>query len=301
MHKLKISLLTLLLLYLNCVAFAKPIVDQSTLPLKFNTGNPAPYGWPSMVITIADRKLPIVVDTGAQKYQIALTSEALKNIPVKFTGNKICSTANTGKFCGDEFIIPEVHLGSFVVKNVTGVKMTKWWGGNDASFKATEASRNGLIGYPLLSKFNVLLDYPNAKLILIKPHAKPQHYSVDQWITIPFQGHLLTKPNFNHKPITLSWDTGALPSVIKASYVDKISKKPCPTAAPYAKENCSSVQPNSFSTTEGKQLPGIWFMVVDNLPPITPFDGLVGTNFFANNPVYFDFDQKLIFVKPTHV
>ncbi len=300
MCKIRPFLCLLFILCLNCAAVAKPEASQSVLPLKFDTGNPAPYGLPSTVINIAGKEYPIIFDTGAKKYGLALTKKALEGIQVRFTGKKICSTSVRGRDCLDEFIIPEVQLGEFTVKNVKGVVLekSKLWGGNGQGFKETEASQNGLMGFPLLSEFNLLLDYSHAKLVIVKPHSKPAGYSVDQWIAIPFQGHLLTKLNFDNKPVLLSWDTGSLPSVIKESYASDIQKTPCPTSAPYAKKDCSSVQSTSFSTTEGRQLPKIWFMTINTIPPIAPFDGLVGSNFYANNLVYFDFDQKLIFVKP---
>ncbi len=300
MHKLRQFLFLLFLLCLNSAVVAKPEANQSVLPLKFDTGNLAPYGLPSTVINIAGKEYPVIFDIGAKKYALALTKKALEGIQVHFTGKKICSTSVRGKDCLDEFIVPEVQLGAFTVKNVKGVVLdnSKLWGGNGQDFKETEASQIGLMGFPLLSEFNLLLDYPHAKLIVVKSGAKPTDYPVDQWISIPFQGHLLTKLNFDNKPILLSWDTGALPSVIKESFANSILKKPCPTDAPYAKKECSSIQSTSFSTTERKQLPNIWFKTINTLPPIAPFDGLVGSNFYADNMIYFDFDQKVIFVKP---
>ena len=45
-------------------------------------------------------------------------------------------------------------------------------------------------------------------------------------------------------------------------------------------------------------LPNTWFKVT-NLPSYAPFDGLLGSNFYSENLVYFDFDKQQIFVKPS--
>ena len=74
------SLSLLLILFITSVVVAQPKALESTLPLKFDTGNPAPYGLASTVITIQGKKLPIIFDTGAKKYELALTNNALKNI-----------------------------------------------------------------------------------------------------------------------------------------------------------------------------------------------------------------------------
>lgn len=110
---------TALLIFLSCLntVWANQLT-QTTLPLEFNTGNPAPYGMASTVITIEGKTLPLILDTGAKKYGLALTNEALKKIHVQFTGKFICSNSLTGKHCEKEFIVPEVKLGSFTIKNV---------------------------------------------------------------------------------------------------------------------------------------------------------------------------------------
>ncbi len=113
---MKIAALFIFLFCLNSAWASQP--TQTTLPLEFNTGNPAPYGMASAIITIEGKALPIIVDTGAKKYGLALTKEALKKIHVQFTGKFICSNSLTGKHCEKEFIVPEVKLGSFTIKNV---------------------------------------------------------------------------------------------------------------------------------------------------------------------------------------
>ena len=155
------------------------------------------------------------------------------------------------------------------------------------------------MGFSLMARFNVLLDYPHSKIIFLKPHTKPTTYNIQNWIAIPFTGHLFTRLNFNNKPVLLSWDTGALPSVIKKSYASQFDQKPCPTDAPYARRNCISVKTTSFTTLNGLKLPDNWFVVTNSLPSVAPFDGLIGANFYANNPVYFDFDHHVICVAPS--
>lgn len=67
MQLIKRILFGFVLIFTNYV-FAQNIdLKQTKLPLQFNTGNPAPYGMPSAVITIQSKKIPLIFDTGAQK------------------------------------------------------------------------------------------------------------------------------------------------------------------------------------------------------------------------------------------
>lgn len=266
---------------------------QTSIPLRFDTGNPAPFGEPSTVITIQGKRMPILLDTGAEQSGLSLSPHALNHLKVKFTGKHKCFKAFDGKYCEKTFIIPEIKVGSFVVKNVKGITMSKPWGGNAEDFKETEASRNGVLGFSLLSKFNLLLDYPSSKAILIKRGEKPTDYDINKWIAIPFTGHLTTHLYLNGQLRTFSWDSGAVPSVIRKSATDKIT--PCPDDAPYSKKNCLSVESKQLSTEENVSLPNTYFKIT-NVPSYAPFDGLIGSNFYSENLVYFDFDKRLIFV-----
>lgn len=295
---IKVSLL--MLLCFNQISFAKSLeVSETVLPLKFNTGNASPYGLPSTVIEIEGKSLPIIVDTGDKNSALSLSEKALKNLHVKFTGKTICSKAFDGKNCNKEFIIPKIKLGNFVEKNVKGVLIPKLWGGNDDGFQATEASNNGVIGYPLLSKFNVLFDYAHSKLILVQPGKKPAQYNIEKWRIIPFNEHLLTKLKLNGKTVTLIWDTGAIPSKISRSIAKNYKQIPVPKNNPYngGCNKCFMVETTSLTTMEDKILPNTWFSVID-IPSFAPFDGLIGSNFYAKNLVYFDFDNRRIYINP---
>lgn len=286
----------------NKLALAQSVTlpTQTELPLQFNTGNEPPYGLPSTIITIQGKDIPIILDTGASKSKdISLSEYALNNIHVRFTGKVICFKTVQGNLCQKEFIVPELRIGSFILKNVKGTLMRKLWGydkGFDEGFRATESLRNGIIGLPLLSKFNVVIDYPDSKLVLIKKSHKPFNYDIKNWIPIKFEGPLQTHLNIDGKSLILRWDTGATPSVIKSSVIKNYKKQSCQIEPPYILDNCSSIVTKSFTTNEGSKLPRTWFKIM-NIPSYAPFDGLIGSNFFRENLVYCDFNDHYIYVK----
>lgn len=296
---MKVLLLILLLLIapLSFAAEETFTATETTLPLEFKTGNQPPYGLPSTFITVGKRTLPVIVDTGASNIELVLSRHALGNMPIQFTGNEVCFMAFDGKHCQPEFIIPQVRIGSFVLSNVRGTLMSELWGGKEKDFITTEASRDGVLGLALLSRFNILLDFPHSKLTLIQPQSKPANYNVSNWVAIPFQENLETQLKVNGKLLKLDWDTGSVPSIIKRDIAANFKQARCPEATSYGEKNCFRVKTTSFMTSTGEQLPNTWFMVQD-IPKDAPFDGLVGSNFFHENVIYIDFDQRKIYVKP---
>lgn len=164
----------------------------------------------------------------------------------------------------------------------------------------TEASRNGLLGYELLSKFNILLDYKNSKLILVKPNNMPAQYSIDKWNAISFDDHFHTELNADGKLIPFSWDTGAIPSIISCKAAAYFKQMHCPKNNPYKEpaDTCFRVEISSLTANNSKSISNnVWFSVT-GIPDSAPFDGLIDSNFYANNLVYFDFDNHKIYVQP---
>ncbi len=292
--------LSLLFLLISITSQAQNVVspNETSVPLQFNTGNPSPYGLATTTINIQGKNLPVIVDTGASETEIALSEYALRNLHVVFTGKQICFMALDGKHCQKIFIIPKVQIGSFTIENVTGTLMTKLWGGNEKGFKNTEASRNGVIGLGLLSKFNLLIDYPNATLTLIKPYNYPSQYNISNWVSLPFVEKLKTQLKIDGQIATLYWDTGAVPSIIKRPFASSLNLTPCPSRTSYGQTHCLRAETQNLETFAGGKLPNTWFMVED-IPSYAPFDALIGSNFFHENVVYFDFDNHIIYTKPT--
>ncbi|MGE3919693.1 MAG: hypothetical protein AB7F64_01900 [Gammaproteobacteria bacterium] len=279
------------------ISFGLDSVNYSILPLKFDTGNPSPYGLPSTIITIQGKQLPLIFDTGASKSDIILSKYALNGLHVKFTGKSLCYKSFDGSHCEKEFIVPKLKIGNFIIRNVKGTLMTKLWGGNDAGFKDSEASRNGVIGYGLISKFNVLLDYSHSQAIFIKKGIRLKQYYIANWINVPFHKHLLTDLSLNKNRITLGWDTGAIPSIIKETSVKRLEKSTCTSEETYKDKNSLCiVTKNLFAVLTKQQMPNTWFLL-ENIPDGVPFDGLIGSNFFRENLVYFDFEDQNIYVK----
>lgn len=174
--------------------------------------------------------------------------------------------------------------------------MPQLWGGHNEGFIPSEASRDGVIGLKFLEKFNVLLDFPKNKVILFQQGHKPG-FDLSKWTAIAFTGNLRTQLVVNGKSMIFLWDTGSIPSVMKATSAKDFSLVLCPSNTPCAKlPNCQRTITQQFTNSAGQALPESWFLVED-IPSYAPFDGLIGSNFYTHHQVYLGFGQHTIYVK----
>ena len=297
MKKIQISIF-ILSLFFAVISFAQ--ANETTLPLSFNSGNPSPYGMASTAVTINGKKIALLVDLGASKEFFAVTPKAIKGIKVHFTGNKICGKSLTGKACYPDIIIAKFKIGQFTIHNIHAALINKLWGGNSPK-KIPGAFQYGVIGMKFLSQYNVLFDYPHAKLILAKHNYFPRAYRSYDWIKIPFAldgGVMTTTQINNHAPVKLIWDTGAVPSIINSNNTFGSTPTHCPHDLPYPICQKKLLKPLLYTkqfSVDGKKLPNTWFKL-EKLPSFVPFTGLVGDNYFRNNLIFVNFKNKTIWI-----
>ena len=181
-------------------------------------------------------------------------------------------------------------MGDFIVKNVTGTLIEET---SDNPNKRKYASQYGYIGYKLLSRFNLLVDYPKSTITLVKPDQKLKGYNLKNWISIPLEKTIFSKIKIGNQWLTIGWDTGAAPSVIKQSVAHNFKQTPCYQTHD---TSCSLLMTPELTASNGAKLPGSWF-IVQKLPKAMPFDALFGSNFFHSHLVYFDFSKHKVYVE----
>jgi predicted aspartyl protease len=269
---------------LNLSSAANP--NEVTLPLNFS------QGLPSTFIYIDDKKIPLLVDTGASKYSIVLSKYALKNLKVIYTGTQSCSKTVDGKVCMKEFIIPTVKIGNIVLHNVAGSELQRLWGG-DKGFIETDASRNGLIGLAFLKKFNFLIDYKNNKII-ISTLTSFQNFNTRNCSKVKFalDKGILAEFMIDNKKEKLIIDTGSNLSYIKSK---KLNQRLLSCDNHYAKEidNCHQATLKLFSE-DGYV--GSENFYVSNM--YLPFDGILGETFIKKYSLIINsYNKKLYLCK----
>jgi hypothetical protein len=293
--KKQILLFSLFWLVLNLIL--KPVLADDNndiiLPLKFSRD-----GTPIISIQIQNHNIPLIFDSGAQKISIALSKYIVNNLHLKIlpTKNKVRYFDGTGKInCYKVYIIPELKIGNTIMHNIPCHLIDKIWGGHDGKLVSFEALRNGVVGLDLLRKFNVLIDYQARYIIVNKLSSYPARIDFKNWLQIPFYDRygITTKAQINGKKTILVWDTGANVSVINrtSKLLKAVQKKSC---ADKNNQHCRYFETKSIAIG-GKKLPKMQFFIPKNLT--LPFDGLIGSSFFKKHIVFFDFKNKLIFIK----
>jgi hypothetical protein len=263
------------------------------LPLKLST-----QGFPTTSIQIQNHNIPLIFDSGASKTAITLSRDIVNklHLQMKPANKKVCFHDDTGKeTCLREYTLAELKLGQLTMYNVSCQLMDSLWGGHyDEGFVWFDAAKNGVIGLDLLRQFNVLVDYKKSRIILSKLGEYPSQYNMKTWVQVPFSSLSgIVHAKINGIDTRLVWDTGANNSIIKstAKIAAVAKKKSC---ASKSNPNCQCFE--AMKVIAGnKQLPKIKFFVQDNE---FPFDGLVGSNFFKDHTVFFDFKRNIILIGP---
>jgi hypothetical protein len=90
---------------------------------------------------------------------------------------------------------------------------------------ARKASVDGMIGYDILKKYTLLVDFDKELLALIKPRSRKKWSGRPPLASIPFvlDGHLpIIKVEFNGEVLNLGIDTGAASNLMSARVVNQI-------------------------------------------------------------------------------
>lgn len=260
---------------------------ETSIPLQFCADSHKLRQLPLIIISIKSKSIPVLLDTGtSDKIDLMLRPSVLHDLNVKFTNKKFCFNSSYGMRCEKEFIIPEVKIGSFIVRNVKGIE--------EPEMLKTKISSNGILGKGLLSKFNLLLDYKRSRIVLVKHTSKLISYDLSNWISFPTQTDLRTKLRLNGKTVTLLWDTGCTPSIIKPIIIKELIYQDHSYQPDF---NASYFRTTLLTTMKDKKLPPASFLV-KKLPSALHYDGAIGSNFYQKNLVYFDFYHHVIYVKP---
>jgi len=296
MNKHKLTTLFNGLLFFTAIGIFTPVLasnsDEIILPIELTA-----QGMPVTSIQIQGNDIPLIFDNGASHSSIVLSKELTKKLNLKMTptNKKSCFHSDDGKkTCLKVYTIPELKIGHMTIHDVPCQLMDKLWGGHyDEGFIWFEAAKNGVIGLDLLRQFNVLVDYKTSRAILMKLGEYPHQYDMKNWIKIPFSNKygMTTIAKINGTDVTLVWDTGANNSIMSSTTKIPAEKKSCAY-----KENpsCQYFETTTFMVGN-KQLPSTKFFIQKNE---IPFDGFIGSSFFKEHQVFFDFKNNLLFVKP---
>jgi predicted aspartyl protease len=248
-----------------------PMASGQSLPVTFVLNLPV------IEVGIGDQMLKLIVDVGGHD-NITLTAAALKRLPiVTHTGVSHMSFNAAGKLTRDaEIIVPELRLGEVVLWNVTG---------HELQLPEQLADKvDGYVGAALLKRFRLLVEYPDA--IVLLPASAPREtdgIDVSTWTALRINDMQRTAAAIDGTAIIAGWDTGASHTVMDNDLAKKLFDRDSGTV------ECAL-------TLDGRTFDFIEMRIIELRG--ARVDVIVGHSFFARHRVLFDFPNGMVYVEP---
>jgi hypothetical protein len=230
---------------------------------------------PTTTVSIGGTRLNLFVDLGGYS-AIALTSTELNRVAVRYLTDSTRSTNASGDiYESRRFVAPAVSLGGVLFGDLEGSEFV-------FSEAAAPPDRNGFIGFALLSRFLLVVDYPDRSLRFYPSGSRDamvrecgdQSFEIDvvngiaQSIADTDQGRLV-----------FSWDTGSRRSVVRPSAIGARIRPDMPVPGAPVHRMAKFMLGSKDFGPQG-------FLPVDYRG--VTVDGVLGTDFFASRVVCLD-------------
>lgn len=236
------------------------------------------------------RTLRLIVDLGGTD-ALALTKSTLRDLNVRWTGgNTWVADAFGTLHRSREFILPDASLGGLDLHGVHGYEVHDGRVLLPGPPGDPPLQLDGYVGLDLLRLFNVLVDYPNDRLVLADPQA-PLPVDITHWATSPFdlsRVGITSRFTAAGRSMDVVWDTGANWTCIRPASV--------PPDQPRRTRGREQAVKLSSVIIGGRDVGPLTAVILDFRQPNV--DLIVGTNLFRECAAWFDFTQRRLAVQP---
>jgi hypothetical protein len=232
------------------------------------------------------RTLRLIVDLGGAD-ALAITESALAQLDVKWTGGSKRVFDAFGKSSrAREFVLADARLGELDLHNVRGYIIPE----ERLRQNGLPERLDGYVGHGLLGAMNLLVDYPQQRLVFVSADASPP-VDISNWTHSPFEfgkAGVTSRIEIDGREMKAVWDTGANHTVIRPKHV--------PSDLPRR-----TTRFNEFATAGSirigdRDLGPLDLSLLDFSQPNV--DVIMGNNFFAEHAVWFDFGNERLAVGP---
>jgi len=286
------------LLLLLVVGFGSTFFFHRDSCIKLPVIFKGPNYCPNVKGEIQDHEYSFLVDTGASQRFYLINSAFSKVTSKKWVKNiKVCN------FKGNVYEYPihkvkDLSIHSIALPNAEIVEQGLDFYENINVWPITHGNRkryaHGIIGLRFFKDFTTLFDFQNSLIILAKSQdelEKSGYFNPKKFIAVPFalEKELVTislDTDFGVCKVIL--DTGATYCTLRRSYLeaDKITEL----------SHGRAIAKNSKLVIGNCDF-GSWNFAVTDFGEEMNFDGALGVDFFLEHAVYFDFKNKLVYIK----
>ncbi len=254
------------MLFSNCFAAV-------VIPIDIEQGNPVASA------RINGVPVRLIIDSGGGV--LTLKSETIKRVSAPRTGTTRATTDALGNNAARRlFHLNALEVGDLRFADVEADEATEY---------ASQSPVDGVIGRFLLSKFVVVYDYPARRITVVESndHSGASAVCIGTKIDlVPASEELVVSTaRIDDHEIRVLWDTGAVYSFIKKSFVDKHELT---VEEPYYTSQHFAFGEHDFGPFQ--------FIVLDLRAPVD-VDAYIGSNFFLDHVVCIDPTHRLVRVR----
>lgn len=258
--------------YAHKIAYiAPPTPYLERIPITFMSRNS-----PTIDVSIDDAIYPLELDLGCS-FPFSISSEVLKNI-----GKTKHGTARWNDLKGQAYESPAYTISKININNLVFIdalaKQDRADFHRNTTLRGSFSLPTGVIGLPILKKYNLLLDFPHSTIYASRDHSLLQKAGLlsQNLLTIPFVLHpdgIILSVTTDAGIYRLLLDTGATGILIRAPH-------------PEFTEHFHIME-HDFGPRS---------ILPFDLNSSCPFEGLLGMDFLREYPLFIDYANKIIFI-----
>jgi len=258
--------------YSNKVAYVEPPREYfENIPVLLG-----PRNQPIIDVSVEGTMYPFKLDLGSS-ISFSLGEKILQKIDRTKYGTFTWFDFRGNPYESPLYIIPEIKIGNLIFSNAFANRDSEDFHAN-ATIEGQPQQFSGVIGLPILEKYNLFLDFPHSKMYASNDHLSLQTHGLlsQNLLAIPFTLHpdgIILNVETDTGIHRLMIDTGATLTVMRTSH-PIFTKKFC-------------IMGHDFGERPIKVL---------DVSPQFDFDGAIGMDFIKDHPIFIDYTNKIIFI-----
>lgn len=258
--------------YTHKVAYIEPPKGYfECIPVTF-TGR----GDPIIDVSIEGNAYPLVLDLGSS-FPCSLRDEILQNIHKTKYGTSSWSDFRGQRYESPAYTIPELKINDLVFADML-IRQSREDFYVNVTLKGSPFQPFGIIGLPILEKYNLFLDFPHSRI-----YASSDYLSLQQ--AGLFSRNLLAIPFTRCSDgifLFVETDTGIHRLALDTGSTHTLIRAPHPT---FTKK--FSIMGHDFGERS---------IMAINEELQFDFDGFLGMDFLREHPVFIDYSNKVVFI-----
>jgi hypothetical protein len=274
---------------LNGSVFSK--LYHQEMPVRFSITNV-----PIIDVKIDDVQYPIAIIPGS-KFPMVLYEEVMSNVNKKPHEAVQWKNGKGISFEGFSYSLPKVKIGNLTWNNVIAIEEKPEWMKGVTLWKdpdtRTYDTYVGSLGRPFFGKYNILFDFPHKRVIITNDlkRMKKEGFDLEEMVKIPLEEGrgIIVRASTDLGDRAFEIDTGSTLSIIRTSLLQG--------------QKCEQEQHglDAFRTSKfvmnGNDF-GEVILYSNEIPEeLHEIEGSLGMNFLINHAVYFDYQNKVIYIE----